>query len=186
MKTIHLIYIFIILLLAMPASAQELELTNGVYEKKEVVEVSGAPILTLYERAIEALSDWVGPDGRSSIGIDYSEKETGTVIYKGKFYLGFKNIFLGSGADRFTNFTLKVKCKDERAQVTVTVQSFICKFTNGVTTDYSLSQLVDAVKKAKGKKRERGVAMVEEIKESVDILIDAIKQRLSASSDDDF
>lgn len=188
MKTIQFITIFIILLMSnMTASAQELELTNGAYEKKEVVEVEGASVITLYERAIEALSDWTGPDSKSSAGIDYSEKETGTVIYKGKFSLGFKNVFMGNGWNRFANFTLKVKCKDGRAQITVTIPTMLSVYNDGnFGGENTIEELVKAVKMAKGKKKERGIALIETLKEGADLTVEYMKRKLQAPVDDDF
>lgn len=65
------------------ANSQDIELTEtGVYEKKEVVVVDSAKAIVLFERAMIALSDWTGPDGKAKAGIDYQEKETGTVFIK--------------------------------------------------------------------------------------------------------
>ena len=177
-----------LLLSAMTAMAQDFELNQeGAYEKKQVVEVNDASAIILYERAIEALSDWTGPDGRSKAGIDYSEKETGTVIYKGRFSLGFKNIFLGEGWSRYANFILKVRCKDGRAQVSVTVPSILAIHTsNGQIATSNLTGLIDAVKNAKGKKHERGIALLETIKESVDILVGSMTKKLQTNNNDDF
>ena len=38
---------------------------KGVYEQKRVVTVEGAKASSLYRRAMEALSDWTGTEGRS-------------------------------------------------------------------------------------------------------------------------
>ena len=103
-------------------SAQTTLNESGVYEMKEVVQVDGVNAQTLYLRALEALSDWTGTEGRSKFGIDHQDKESATIIYKGKDYLGFRR-YMMYGWYIFADFTLKVRCKDGRAQVTVTVPS---------------------------------------------------------------
>ena len=55
---------------------------KGVLELKRVVQVEGVTKNTLYRRAMEALSDWTGSEGRSKAGIDYNDKEEGIVNYK--------------------------------------------------------------------------------------------------------
>ena len=72
------------LLVGLSLNAQIIELTeSGVYEKKEVVSADSVKAAVLFGKAMEALSDWTGPDGRSKAGIDYQDKESGTIIYKG-------------------------------------------------------------------------------------------------------
>ena len=124
-------------LVVISVNAQNIEINlteNGAYEKKEVVKVDSTKAIILFERAMIALSDWTGPDGKAKAGIDYQEKETGTVIYKGRYSLGFKNTFLGDGWYRYAEFTLKVRCKDGRAQVTIIVPSITAIYNrNGMT-----------------------------------------------------
>ena len=177
----------IVLAASLSAWAQNIELTNdGTYEKKDVVTVDSVEASVLYGRAMEALSDWAGPDGKAKIGIDYHDKETGTVIYKGTFSLGFKETFLGAGWNRYADFTLKVKCKDGRAQVTVTVSQIVAIYNRGdIRTTSTVSELVDAVKKSKKAKHERGVALVEYMKNMVDALVVSMAGRLKKGNDDD-
>ena len=69
-----------VLLATLPISAQEINLTeSGAYEKKEVVVVDSVKASVLFGRAMEALSDWTGTDGRSRAGLDYHDKESGTL-----------------------------------------------------------------------------------------------------------
>ena len=92
------IIMMMLLTAGLSINAQDIQLTEtGAYEKKEVVVVDSVKAIVLFERAMIALSDWTGPDGKAKAGIDYQEKETGTVIYKGRYSLGFKNTFLGDG-----------------------------------------------------------------------------------------
>ena len=168
-------------------NAQDIELTEtGAYEKKVVVVVDSAKAIVLFERAMIALSDWTGPDGKAKAGIDYQEKETGTVIYKGMFSLGFKNVFLGDGWNRYADFVLKVRCKDGKAQVTITVPQITAVYNrNGMKSSASTAQCVQAVKDAKGKKHKRGVALLNDLTSTVDGLASAMVERLKKGNDDD-
>ena len=184
-----IILLGLLLSLGMRGAAQEISLTeSGAYEKKEVVKVDSTTASVLFSRAMEALSDWTGPDGKAKAGIDYQDKETGTVIYKGNFSLGFKNTFLGDGWNRYANFTLKVRCKDGRAQVSVTVPTITAIYNkNGNRVEHSTAIWVDAVQKAKGAKHERGVKLIEDLTTTADGLVAAMSERLkNGSNDDDF
>lgn len=181
------IFMMLMLTIVLSIDAQDIQLTEtGAYEKKEVVVVDSAKAIILFERAMIALSDWTGPDGKAKAGIDYQEKETGTVIYKGVFSLGFKNVFLGDGWNRYADFVLKVRCKDGRAQVTVTVPQITAVYNrNGMKSSASTAQWVQAVKEAKGKKHERGIALLNDLTSTVDGLAAAMADRLKKSNDDD-
>ena len=181
------VFLLLVLLACINANAQDIELTeNGAYEKKEVVVVDSTKAIILFERAMIALSDWTGPDGKSKAGIDYQEKETGTVIYKGVFSLGFKNVFLGEGWQRYADFVLKVRCKDGKAQVTVTVPQIKAIYsTDGRKWSASTAEWVQDVKEAKGKRHERGVALLNDLTSTVDGLASAMAERLKKGNDDD-
>ena len=184
------VLLLLALFVCINANSQDIELTEtGAYEKKEVVVVDSAKAIVLFERAMIALSDWTGPDGKAKAGIDYQEKETGTVIYKGRYSLGFKNTFLGDGWKRYAEFSLKVRCKDGRAQVVVTVPTVTATYNrNGVTRTNSVKMLLDAVKQSKGAKRERGELLMKDIIETADGLVSAMCTRLKNGdgSDEDF
>lgn len=173
------------------ANSQDIELTEtGVYEKKEVVVVDSAKAIVLFERAMIALSDWTGPDGKAKAGIDYQEKETGTVIYKGTYSLGFKSGFL-QGWDRWADFILKVRCKDGRSQVTITVPTITGVYSgNGMKRSWSLSEVVEAVNKSGKNKKERGRLLLKNVADTADGIVQAMSDRLKGnagnSDDDDF
>lgn len=168
--------------------ATSLPLTpGGAYEKQTVVAVEGASAAILFERAMIALSDWTGPDGKAQAGIDYQNAETHTVIYKGRFSLGFKNTFLGDGWYRFAEFTLKVRCKDGRAQVTATVPTMTAVYNrNGMTRQMSIKELLEAVEKSKGDRRVRGTKLISDMREITDLIVTLMTNRLSEDIDDDF
>lgn len=185
------VFLFFALLSGLTAGAQDIELTTeGAYEKKEVVTVDSVIAAVLYDRAMMALSDWTGPDGKAKVGIDYQNQETHTVIYKGMFSLGFKNTFLGDGWHRYANFTLKVRCKDRRAQVTVTVGTMTGIYNRGnIERSWTIAEIKEAVNKSKGAKRERGETLLTDIVETADGIMAAMGAKLMAADDgedDDF
>lgn len=187
MKKVLSTLLFMFAWLALPA--QEITLNeNSVYEKKTVVIVENTSAAVLYGRAMEALSDWTGTDGRSKAGIDFSDKDAGTVIYKGDYYLGFKKTILGAGWDRYADFTLKVRCKDGKAQVTVIVSSISGIYNkNGVKKTYTIREVVDITKKSKGKKKESREDFVSDIITTADAMVIAMTDRLKGNGvDDDF
>lgn len=183
------IVIMLMLTACLSINAQDIQLSEaGAYVKKEVFKIESSTAAVLFGRAMEALSDWTGPDGKAKAGIDYQDKETGTVIYKGTFSLGYKKTFLGDGWYRYANFTLKVRCKDGRAQVTVTVPSITAvNSKRGNQVENSTAVLLDAVQKSTGAKHERGVKLMEDLTTTADGLVAAMGERLkTGNADEDF
>lgn len=184
-------FIFALLLATMTAGAQDIELTpDGAYEKKDVVTVDSVSAAVLYDRAMIALTDWTGPDGKAKVGIDYQNQETHTVVYKGTFYLGFKATLLGAGWNRYGNFTLKVRCKDGRAQVTVTVGTVTGIYNrDNIERSWTIAEIKESAKKSKGARRERGDMLLTDIVETADGIMAAMGAKLKAADsgeDDDF
>ena len=186
------VFLFLALMLAtMAAGAQDIELTpDGAYEKKVVVTVDSVSAAVLYDRAMIALSDWTGPDGKAKVGIDYQNQETHTVVYKGTFYLGFRATLLGAGWNRYGNFTLKVRCKDGRAQVTVTVGTVTGIYNrDNIERSWTIAEIKEAAEKSKGAKRKRGETLLADIVETADGIMAAMGAKLKAADggdDDDF
>lgn len=177
---------FSLLLSVMAACAQEWEIVGDAYERKEVVEVEGASASVLYDRAMIALSEWTGSDGQSKIGIDYQNMETHTLIYKGTCYLGFKNVLLG-GWNRYLNFTLKVRCKDGKAQQTLSLGSVRAVYTDGKAgKEMSMKEIVDIMAKTTNKKR---LEFFQSLMETANGIMTNLADRLrgnGVASDDDF
>ena len=165
-----------VLAASLSASAQDIELNeDGAYERKEVVVVDSVEASVLYSRALEALSDWTGPDGNSSTGLDYHDRDAGTVIYKGNYFLEYK-----SRVTVTANFTLKVRCKDGKAQITATIPSL-----NASAPSVGIERTVGIAKILKSKKKssQRFIAMLPEV---ANTLISAMSERLKNAPDDDF
>ena len=150
---------------------------KGVLEQKRVVQVEGTTKNTLYRRAMEALSDWTGSEGRSKAGIDYSDKEEGIVNYKGEFYQGiYRKI-------RYTtDFTLKVRCKDGRAQITVIASSINAFMPDGRKRSWTMREALERSKNQKEKTAD-GVITTREV---VHMILDAMDSALKKQEDDDF
>ena len=166
----------LVLTASLPALAQEIELNEaGAYEKKEVVVVDSVESAVLYGRAMEALSDWTGPDGNSRAGIDYQDKESGTVIYKGNYFLEYK-----SRVTVTADFTLKVRCKDGRSQITVTIPSLTASAPSvGLERSASVLKVLQSKKKSSQR-------LIEKLPEAANTLISAMSERLKNAPDDDF
>lgn len=181
---------FALLLATMAAGAQDIELTpDGAYEKKDVVMVDSVSAAVLYDRAMIALTDWTGPDGKASAGIDYQNQETHTVVYKGSFYAGNRK-WMMTQIDRYANFTVKVRCKDGRAQVVVNVGTITSTVaSNGRSQTMSIGKAIEELKKTSGSRRERGEEAVAYITDTADNILQAMKLSLQGkgkNADDDF
>lgn len=185
----NLVFIFSLLLISLTVNAQTSALTpEGAYEVKTTVEVDSVSAVVLYDRAMTTLTDWAGADSKAKSGIDYQNQDTHTVIYKGRYSLGFKNTFLGDGWHRYANFTMKVRCKDGRAQIVFTVPSITCIYNKGnIQQTFTVAELADAVDKAKGKRHDRGVALMSYLKDYANRLVNNMAASLKDDSvNDDF
>lgn len=186
--------IAIMLLSALTTSAQEIDkdslmdevMKTGVYEVKEVVTAENADKNMLYGRAMEALSDWTGNDGRSRVGLDYTDKEAGTVIYKGRYYQGYYKTSLGGIINSYINFTLKVRCKNGRAQVTVTAPSVTVEANGIAPRTIAMREII--INQQSGNypnERQKKRLHMTPVRECVQQIVDAMKVRLAIATDDD-
>ena len=161
---------------------------KGVYEQKRVVTVDGAKASSLYRRAMEALSDWTGTEGRSKAGLDYCDKDEGVVNYKGEFYNGYRQLAFGREVPFYTDFTMKIRCKDGRAQVIVIVPTMHATLPNGQTKTWTMREVIDQYDKAsprkveKAKKKMHGMST----REIVETLLTEMETALKKDPDDDF
>ena len=160
---------------------------KGVYEQKRVVTVDGAKASSLYRRAMEALSDWTGTEGRSKAGLDYCDKDEGIITYKGEFYNGYRKLLLSS-LPFYTDFVIKVRCKDGRAQVIVTVPTMHAVLYDGSKRTWTVKEILEANEKANPKKlanaKKKTHAMT--IREIVELLLTEMETALKKEPDDDF
>lgn len=179
------VFLFFALMVAMGASGQVLN-SDGAYEVKEVVTDSTVSKNEFFGRAMEALSDWTGDDGKSKVGIDYSDKDAGTVIYKGDYYMGYYKTSLGGYIDYYLNFTLKVRCKDGKAQTTVSSSS-VRNEVKGVTQrTIPLREILEAHENGKQpNERQKNRTHMTPVTQCVQKILMAMTARLSTPPDDD-
>lgn len=95
----------------------------GVYELKNVVSYDSLNYQKLFEQSRIALSDIAGSNTNTKIGVDVMDKQAGTIIYKGEYYLGFHRVNWLCGYEVTADFTLKMQCKDNKVQYTIIVPS---------------------------------------------------------------
>ena len=99
--------------------------------------------------------------------------------------MGFRNVVLRAGWDMYADFTLKVRCKDGRAQITVTIPSMTGKYSaNYVERTVPLSDIVNTINE-KGKKKRPTHEFLPKIPEVATALINAMSQRLKEGDEDD-
>ena len=193
MKKVFISLLFLMTCLSIGAQVPDIDSAaaivkeKGIYEQKRIVNVDNVKASTLFSRAMEALSDWTGTDGRSRAGLDYYDKDEGIVTYKGVFYNGYIKLLL-STLPLYTDFNLKVRCKDGRAQVTVTVPSMHTILDNGTKKTWTVMEMVEAQEHATEKAQEKARKKTKAIsmREVVDILLERMEAALKEDKDDDF
>lgn len=162
---------------------------NGEYERKTVVEVPGTTAQDLYVRALEVLSDIKGSNAKSSSQIDVQDKDAALVLYKGKIYEGFEyySKFAGAGWDAYADFTLRIKCKDEKAQITMTVSTMTFDFNAKPSTQtIPLSELVPYTYKGNYTFKKSAIKYAPTVAPSMDALMAVICAKMKQGTDDDF
>lgn len=90
---------------------------------KEVVEVNKSKD-ALFEQVISTLVD-LSPNTNTHLKTEYHDINTGTVIYKGPLYLGFKKVNMMAGYNNYVNTIIIIKCKDNKYQVTIKATSMV-------------------------------------------------------------
>ena len=162
---------------------------NGEYERKTVVEVPGTSAKDLYIRALEVLSDMKGSNSKSNSQIDVQDKDAALVIYKGKIYEGFEYFskFVGTGWDAYADFTLRIKCKDEKAQITMTVSTMTFDFNNSPSTQtIPLTELIPYKYKGDYTFKKSAIKYAPAVAPSMDNLMTVICTKMKQGTDDDF
>lgn len=183
------VFLFFALLLSGLTAGAQGEIKDGVWEDKRVVEVADASVLTLYLRALEALSDWAGSQGQSKIGIDVQDKEQGLVVYKGEYYLGYGKTNFLCGWNTYANFTLKIRCKDGRAQVSVAMPSLTFRFSGDpAEVTVPIDQLLPEFRsKTKYRIKRAAKELAPKAPGQFEMVVETICERLAkGSKDDDF
>ena len=105
------------------------------------------------------------------------------MIYKGKYYLGLYRVLL-TGIEMYADVVLKVRCKDGRAQVTVTIPMMTGIYSNGQTRQASIGETVESMKE-KGAKKRPSHEFLPKIPAVGEVLMKAMIGRLNVKVDDD-
>lgn len=175
------LFIWAMLAMAVSAVAQGIELTpDGTYEVKKVTYINGVSAQTLYNRAVVALSDWTGASGKASAGLDIHDRDAGIIVYKGHEYMWTKKQ-RRQKYDVFADFSLKVRCKDGKAQITSIIHS--------MTAAGRVFNLRDAIQVSQKEKdsdeRKHEIAdRVKAVKSIADALLMEMEKRLKTDADD--
>lgn len=180
--------IAIMLLVAMTTSAQEYSLTNGAYDNNVVGQYEGVDAGTLYVRALEALSDWAGSQNQSNVNIDVQDKEQGLVIYKGSLYVGYHKFNYLAGWNVYADFTLKIKCKDGRAQVSCHVPSatFVWSGNQAIKETAQLGDIYPQYNyNSQNKIKKAATEWVPKIPPLFDVIIASLAEKLKTQNQDD-
>ena len=147
---------------------------SGAYEKTDTI-----PDCLLFKRVFDASCEWAKTDSRVNAEIDYYDKENGVIIYKGRISTGFKNVLLGDGWDCFSDFSLKIQCKNKYTQIVFSTPAIIEVYNrSGLTIKRTIEEFISHIYEVKGKKREREDAILNEMVSSSNDIINALKQRL--------
>lgn len=184
------IYLLLLSLVALTASAQTKLNEQGIYELKVVEQYEGVNADKLYEQSLVALSDVVGSREKSKTNIDVAEKDSKMIVYKGELYLGFRKVNMMCGYETLANFTLKVRCKDGKVQYTLTVPSlslyWSCNLStnetiplNEIIPEYTHKGRLNYLKKA-------AMQFAETLDQDMTLLQKAIVSKTKAAAEDDF
>ena len=175
------LFIWAMLAMTVSSGAQGIELTpDGTYEVKKVTDINGVSAQTLYDRAVVALSDWTGASGKASAGLDIHDRDAGIIVYKGHEYMWTKKQ-RRQEYDVFADFSLKVRCKDGKAQITSIIHS--------MTAAGRVFNLRDAIQVSQKEKdsdeRKHEIAdRVKALKSIADALLMEMEKRLKTDADD--
>lgn len=180
--------LFLLLMcVAMTMQAQDIQFNaDGCYEVKKIVKADSVKAGTLYTRALEALSDWAGSQQKTKANIDVQDKDEGIVVYKGQLYLGYGKQNMLYGWDTFADFTLKVRCKDGKAQLQMVVPSLSYYWTAD-NTEYSapINELLPEYHhKHKMLVKKASIALAPKVPEEVEKVVALIEKKMTTTEDD--
>lgn len=183
MKKILMFALFTVAI-AVPLAAQNPQ----IYEVKKVIIADSVKASTLYVRSLEALSNWTGSQQKSKANIDVQDKDEGIVVYKGMLYLGYGKQNMMYGWDTFADFTMKVRCKDGKAQVTFTIPTLTYFWTaDNSSVTVPVSEVFPEYRYS-GKMliKKASLKLAPTIPDTVDAVVNAIAKDIKSGSGDDF
>ncbi len=190
MKRLTFLFALLVSILTIQAQGYVTPLNEeGVYEIKKVVVVDGVSANELYLRALEVLSDWNGSNFKSKSQIDVQDKDAGLVVYKGKIYNGFRlyNKLIKYGWDAFSDFTLRIKCKDEKCQLTLTVPSMTFLFNGDASTEtVPIDKLIPYNYKPIYNIKKVALEYTPKVYKDMTETMDMLTEKMKTKPDDDF
>lgn len=104
---------------------------EGAYELKVVEKFDSIKAEQLYDQTLVVLSDILGSKEKSKFNIDVQDRQGGIIVYKGSLFMGYHKVNVSGGYDVLSDFTLKVRFKDGRAQYTIIVPSLTLVWVKG-------------------------------------------------------
>lgn len=177
------------LIVCVTLNAQTTLNESGEYELKVVEQYAGVCAASLYERTLLVLSDIMGSNKQSKTNIDVKDKEGGIIVFKVKYYLGYRKVNISGGYNYYADLSLKVRCKEEKVQYTFTVPSLYLDWNDvGYTIGRVLLSDVIPEYKYKGKLYyvKKGLMQYSaSLDESINSLKDLITSKTKAEADND-
>ena len=132
MKKLLIIFSFILIVLNI--QAQEVAFNeNGALELKQVVIVENATKDAIFTNVRSIISDALPISNNSESAIDYSDIGSGVIIAKGLFYLGDAKGNFGCKWHIYDNYTMTVKVKDGKYQISIKVPSITLVYSGDKT-----------------------------------------------------
>ena len=95
---------------------------------KEVIQTQGLTTNQIFVN-IQSLISETNPNTNSQFVIDYSDLETGTIISKGKYWLGFRKVNFTYGYDLLADYNLTIRIKEGRTQILIKVPTVSFRWT---------------------------------------------------------
>ena len=188
-----IILIFALVTINIVSFGQNYQLTNGAYDNKIVAQYEGVDATALYVKALEVLSDWSGSQKQSKINIDVQDKDQGLIVYKGSLYVGYhrtSKFLIEVGWNIYADFTLKIKCKDNKAQVSCHVPTVTFDWSakeNPATTTVSLEEIYpEYICKTKYSIKKTAIEYAPKIPPLFDYVITQLANNLNKQTEDDF
>ena len=101
---------------------------------KEIVQTPNLTADQIYVN-IQSLLSETHPNTNCQFVIDYSDLKTGTIISKGKYYLGYKNVMYKHGYALLADYNLTIRIKEGRTQILIKVPTVSIHWTTADLTN---------------------------------------------------
>lgn len=130
-----IIFLFAAFIVAISSFGQEVSFNEqDELQIKEVVQTQNITAKQIFVN-LQSLISETNPNTNSQFVIDYSDLETGTIIAKGKYWLGFKKVNLKYGYSLLADYNLTIRIKEGRSQILIKVPTVSLHWTGTPTED---------------------------------------------------